>query len=163
MFHFEVYGDSQKTGGVRISTPISEIRASSEPGNYNFGFLITSAKFIKKLPFEVKVGNLSAGGSLSRLNSPELSNGTSPFSNGIISVSGLTANLPGYTSFSKTESTFLQLKVNQLTKHPFSLCVNLWLAPENPGPVFSALICDKYFALSSSTEEISTVLSAPFT
>lgn len=144
VFHFEVYGDSQKTGGARISLPVAEIRASSEPDKYNFGFLLTSAKFMKKLPVEIKFGNLSAGGSLSRLNSPELSNGTSPFSNGISSVTGISASLPGYTSFSKPESTFLQLKANQLVKHPFSFCANVWISPENSSPVFSVQLCDKF-------------------
>lgn len=144
-FKIELYGDSQKTGGLRLSVPLIDLRTAIQPDKYNFGIQISTAKFIKKLPVEVKFGNLSASGSLSRLNSPELSSSTSPFSNGIISTTGLTASLPGYTVFSKSASTFLQIKTNQLTTHPFTMYLNLWFSPENPDPVFSAMIYDKFF------------------
>ena len=58
----------------------------------------------------------------------------------------LSANLPGYTSFSKPESSFVQISMNQLTKRPFSLSFNLWASPDNQSPVFSTMISDKFFS-----------------
>ena len=144
-FKLELYADGQKTGGVKLSLPAGEMRTSTQNDKFNFGLLFSTAKLFKKVSIDIKYGNLSAGGSLSKLNSPELSSGSSPFSNGLISVSALTANLPGYQSFSKPESTFLQIKTNQLTRHPFSMNLNLWLSPENSSPVFSAILSDKFF------------------
>ena len=103
-FHFDFYADysaAQQTGSIRLTTPFAELRSANRPEKFNLGLLFSSVSLYKKLPVEIKAGNLSASGSLSRLNSPELSNGTSPFSNGIISVSGLSASLPSYSTFSK--------------------------------------------------------------
>lgn len=143
---FELYGDSQKNGGVKLKTPLMEVRTANQPEKENFGICLTGKNYFKKLPFELKYGNLSVAGSLSRLNSPELSNGTSPFSDGCLSVTGLSASLPAYTSFSNPQSSFLQLSINQLTKSPLSLSLGLWASPENDSPVFSTLISDKFFS-----------------
>ena len=145
-FQLELYGDSQKTVGARLKTPLMEFRTSNQPDKFNSGILLSSRSFSKEFPIELKYGNLSLAGSLSRLNSPELSNSSSPFSDGIPSVSGLSASLPGYTSFSKPQSSFLQLSLNQLTKSPLSLSLGLWASPENDSPVFSTLISDKFFS-----------------
>ena len=120
-FHFDFYADysaAQQTGSIRLTTPFAELRSANRPEKFNLGFLFSSVSLYKKLPVEIKAGNLSASGSLSRLNSPELSNGTSPFYNGIISVSGLSASLPSYSTFSKPAGVFFQIKMNQLVKHP---------------------------------------------
>ena len=147
--HVDLYTDfspAPQTGGVRITTPFVELRTSTRPEKYNWGFLFSSSALYKKLPLEIKAGNLSASGSLSKLNSPELSNGTSPFSSGIISVTGLSASLPSYSSFSKPESVFFQIKMNQFIKHPFLLSVSLLTSPDYSSPIFSALISDKYLS-----------------
>ncbi len=148
-FHFDFYADysaAQQTGSIRLTTPFLELRSSNRPEKFNLGFLFSSASLYKKLPVEIKAGNLSASGSLSRLNSPELSNGTSPFSNGIISVSGISASLPSYSTFSKPAGVFFQIKMNQLVKHPCLLSVNLLTSPEFSSPIFSTLISDKYLS-----------------
>ena len=41
-YHLELYGDSQKTGGTRFSTPVTEFRVTSRPEKMNFGLLFTS-------------------------------------------------------------------------------------------------------------------------
>ncbi len=148
-FHFDFYADysaAQQTGSIRLTTPFLELRSSNRPEKFNLGFLFSSASLYKKLPVEIKAGNLSASGSLSRLNSPELSNGTSPFSNGIISVSGISASLPSYSTFSKPAGVFFQIKMNQLVKHPCLLSVNLLTSPDFSSPIFSTLISDKYLS-----------------
>lgn len=148
-FHFDFYADysaAQQTGSIRLTTPFAELRSANRPEKFNLGFLFSSASLYKKLPVEIKAGNLSASGSLSRLNSPELSNGTSPFSNGIISVSGISASLPSYSTFSKPAGVFFQIKMNQLVKHPCLLSVNLLTSPEFSSPIFSTLISDKYLS-----------------
>ena len=148
-FHFDFYADysaAQQTGSIRLTTPFAELRSANRPEKFNLGLLFSSVSLYKKLPVEIKAGNLSASGSLSRLNSPELSNGTSPFSNGIISVSGLSASLPSYSTFSKPAGVFFQIKMNQLVKHPCLLSVNLLTSPEFSSPIFSTLISDKYLS-----------------
>lgn len=155
-YHLELYGDSQKTGGTRFSTPVTEFRVASRPEKINFGLLFTSENLFKKLPIEFKYGNLSFAGSLSKLNSPELSNGTSPFSSSSLSASCVTANLPGYSSFSKAESAFMQMKLNHLARLPFLLTMNMAVNPETSSPLFSTLISKKFFSNQLS-------LSASFT
>ena len=148
-FHFDFYADysaAQQTGSIRLTTPFAELRSANRPEKFNLGFLFSSASLYKKLPVEIKAGNLSASGSLSRLNSPELSNGSSPFSSGISSVTGLSASLPSYSSFSKPAGVFFQIKMNQLVKHPCLLSVNLLTSPEFSSPIFSTLISDKYLS-----------------
>ena len=144
-FALELYADTQKTAGLKVDTPLAQFRTAGRPDKFNAGFSLSSKALYKKLPVEVKIGNLSASGSLSKLNSPELSSGSSPFSSGISPVNALSANLPGYTSFSKPESSFVQLSMNQFCAKEQALTVNLWASPENDSPVFSALISDKFF------------------
>ena len=148
-FHFDFYADysaAQQNGSIRLTTPFAELRSANRPEKFNLGLLFSSVSLYKKLPVEIKAGNLSASGSLSRLNSPELSNGTSPFSNGIISVSGISASLPSYSTFSKPAGVFFQIKMNQLVKHPCLLSINLLTSPEFSSPIFSTLISDKYLS-----------------
>lgn len=148
-FHFDFYADysaAQQTGSIRLTTPFAELRSANRPEKFNLGLLFSSVSLYKKLPLEIKAGNLSATGSLSKLNSPELSNGSSPFSNGISSVTGLSASLPSYSSFSKPAGVFFQIKMNQLVKHPCLLSVNLLTSPEFSSPIFSTLISDKYLS-----------------
>ena len=142
----ELYNDNQKNSGAKINMPLMEFRISGREEKFNYGFHFSSQRLYKKLPVEIKIGNLSCGGSLSRLGSPELSSSSSPFSNGLIYTSGLTATLPGYTSFSKQESAFFQIKMNQLTKSPLSITLNAWTSPQAPETVFSTIITDKFFA-----------------
>ncbi len=144
--NLELYADSQKTFGGRYTTPVSEIRFSKREEKQNFGVLLTTNAICKPLPIEIKLGNISCSGSLSRLNNPELSSGTSPFSTGVITTTGLSASLPGFTSFSKEESSFLQIDFSRLTKRPLSFKINLWCSQENSSPVYSAIISDKLFS-----------------
>lgn len=146
--HLELYGDSQKTLGARLQNDLAEVRAAGRPEEEkeNFGLLFSTEKLCRQFPVEVKYGNLSFSGSLSKLNSPELSNPTSPFSSSILSAGCLSANLPGYSSFSKAESTFLQVKLHHLKKSPLAITVNLALQPESSTSIFSTIITDKFFS-----------------
>ena len=147
----EFYCDDKDTCGTRLISPAAEVRYSERQETekfhkHNLGIYFSTKSFDKNFPAEIKFGNLSASGSLSRLNSPELSIGSSPLSSGQISTTGLTVSLPGYSSFSKPESSFFQLKLKPAKKKSLSLCVNSWFTPDNPEPVFSALISDKFFS-----------------
>ena len=136
----ELYGDSQQNAGSRIISPFTELRLSSKPGKSSYGVLLNTEKLINNFPLVIKYGNLSYSGSLSRLNSPELSKGSSPFSLPMLSTSGLSANLPGYTSYSNPESAFVQLKMKGLFKSSLSLTMNMAVSPENSQPFFSVLL-----------------------
>lgn len=153
--HFELYSDfsdltatnnSQMTGGLKITSPLCEFKSANRQDKSNLGLLFSTESFIKKMPFELKYGNLSCGGSLSRMNSPELSNSTSPFSTGILTNTALTANLPGYSSFSKEESIFFQMKMKQFSSSPFQLLINTWISPENSSPILSAFVSDRFLS-----------------
>ena len=134
------------TGGIKIRTPLAEIRTANQVGKNNLGVLVSTGSIFKKLPVEFRYGNLSGSGSLSKLNSPELSNGSSPFSGSIMNPGVVTANLPGYTSFSKPESFFFQVKLKQPFNKPFSLSANIWVSPENSSPVFSTMLSNSFFS-----------------
>ncbi len=140
----------QMTGGIKIKTPILDVKTANCPGKYNFGLMLKSPPLMKSFPFELLYGNLSAGGPLSKLNSPELSRGSSPFNNSIISATALTASLPGYTSFSKEESSFCQLKLKPPVKNPLLFTFGLWLSPENQSPLYSFFISQSLFNRSFS-------------
>ena len=145
-FNIELYADSQKTGGVRLVMPVTEFRIANRPDKLNYGLGFSTASIFKKLPVEIKFGNLSFAGSLSKLNFPELSNGTSPFSSSVLSTGCLTASLPGYSSFSKPESSFFQMKVDHLTKAPLTFTMNAAVQPDYSYPVFSTMLTDKLFS-----------------
>lgn len=154
-FHLELFCDfsditnaqaSQNTGGLKFTSPLLEIKSAARNGKHNYGFCFSTGRFIKQFPVELKYGNLSGGGSLARLNSPELSNGTSPFSGSQISPGALSASLPGYSSFSKPESIFFQLKLKQFASNPFYFCLNTWISPDYSSPLVSALLSDKFFS-----------------
>ena len=150
-FHIELYGETQNkekylTLGTKISSPFTEFHFSAREEKRNFGILLTTKNLSKQIPVELKYGNLSFAGSLSRLNSPELSKGISPFTSSILSTNCVSALLPGYSSFTKPESTFFQIKLQNLNKSPFSLTVNMSASPDNSYPFFSSLISNRFFS-----------------
>ena len=139
-FHTEFYGDSQGTLGSKVSVPFGEFRTATNQDDTNFGFSFYTKKLFPPLPITVKTGNLSGGGSLSKLANPTLANSSSPFSTGISPVSALTASLPSFTNFSKAQSSFTQLELPITLKNgiKFQNLINIWLTPDAPSPVYSA-------------------------
>ena len=139
-------GKTEETAAVKLSSPMGEVRTSNRPGKYNFGILMSSEAFMKNFPIEIEFGNLQAGGGLTRLNSPELSAGSSPFYSGLITAAPLTVSLPGYSSFSKPQSSFCQVTFKDPRKKLTSLLFNLWISPDNENPVFSTMLSNKLFS-----------------
>lgn len=143
--HFEFYFDDEKTGGMRFTTPFSDLRFTTRPHKQNFGAAVFTSNIFPRLPLTVKTGNLSASGALSILNSPELSSSSSPFTTSVTSTQVLIASLPGYTSFSKPVSTFFEFSISnkksarQKTSapFPFPLKINTWLTDQASSPVTS--------------------------
>ena len=138
--HFEFYFDDDDTGGMRLTTPFSDLRLTTRPNKQNFGAAVFTSNILPRLPLTVKTGNLSAGGALSILNSPELNSGSSPFTTSVTSPQVLTASLPGYTSFSKPVSTFLEFSIPQnksASPHSFPLKLNTWFTQQASLPVTS--------------------------
>lgn len=134
--------DSNFSVGTKISTPVFQAKFSFQDQKYNFGFAAFNDSICKQFPFSLKVGMISAGGSLSKLNNPTISAGTSPFSTGITETSGLNASLPGITSFSKPVSTFFQVGfINK--KNPFTCNLSCFYSPEEKVSVFSEYISYK--------------------
>lgn len=141
----ELYFDDEKTASVRVITPVSELRLASRPGKSNFGAAVTTAKLFPRLPLTFRVGNLGAGGSLSVLNSPELSSGSTPFTQTLTVPAALTATLPGSASYSKPVSAFFEARLTQSARvhnsHPAlpAITCNLWLTPQTASPVGSLI------------------------
>lgn len=140
-FHLNFYADSDKTISSRLSLPYFEVRFNSRLPKESFGVSFSTKKF-SIVPLTMKIGNLSEGASISALKNPILSAGSSPFSSGITSVSGISANLPGYTSFSKPAGLFVQAELPVL---PFSVIVNCFSTEDLSAPVFSFLTSYSFF------------------
>ena len=134
----ETYFDDDKTGGIRITTQVSDLRLTTRPDKQNFGAAVFTSNVLPSLPLTVKAGNLSAGGALSTLNSPELSAGASPFTASVTSASSLTAALPDYSNFSKPVSAFLEASIPQKQSPlPFALKLNTLFSPASTSPISS--------------------------
>ena len=74
----------------KLTLPFVELKGSvdwadskTEQNRYNYGLAFNTQKLFKSFEAAVLTGNLSASGSLSRLNNPLLSVSSSPFSSGI--------------------------------------------------------------------------------
>lgn len=135
----ELYADSKKTGGLKLSIPFADFRTAFGEEKFNLGLMLSSNCLTRKFPVEIKVGNLSGSGSLSKLNSPELNKGTSPFSNSLLYTNAINVNLPSYSSFSKPDSVFVQIKMQNHLKNHLNLTINTWFSPDYSSPVFSVL------------------------
>ncbi len=142
--HFEFYFDDDKTAATRVTTPLSELRLANRPGQQNIGAAVSTAKLFPRLPLTVKTGNLTAGGPLSILNSPELSSGNSPFTQSLAAPAPLAVSLPGKTSFSKPVSAFFEISFLPKASLP-DLTANLWITPQAPYPVNSLYISQSLF------------------
>ena len=136
--HFETYFDDEKTLGARFTTSFSDLRLTTRPNKQSAGAAVYAGTLFPRLPLTVKAGNLSAGGALSTLNSPELTAGTSPFTTSSPATSPLTATLPGYASFSKPVSAFAEASLSPSKKSPASTQLPLtcrlstWLPASGP-------------------------------
>lgn len=139
-FRVDFYADSEKTFASKITSPYLETRFSKREEKNNFGLAFSTQKILSDLSFTLKTGNLSGGGSLSRLNNPLLSVSSSPFTSGISEPSLCTASLPGYTSFSKTPSAFFLVKFPSIFKKTITAELSCFAAPEASSPVTSILI-----------------------
>ena len=162
-FHTELYTSVEKDEqllGTKVNLPFAEFRTAGSAFSaekINFGLSLSTKKLLPSPPFwpchlTVKAGNLSGGGALTKLGNPTLSASTSPFSTGLSSPTPLTASLPSYSSFSKPESTFVQLETSGHTK----ALANLWLTPDAPSPVVSSQLSTS-FAANRLTLNLSAV------
>ena len=140
-----LYGDSDKTLATKITSPYIEFRLSKREENTNLGLSFASKNMSPLFPFVIKAGNLSGSGSLSKLNNPAISNGTSPFSSGI-SYPGITkASLPGYSSFSNPTTVFFQLGIPNLLKKTSSLELSCFFPKNFASPLSSLLFSSSLF------------------
>ena len=131
------YANNAKTFATDLRLPLGQVKFSLTPENYNLGISAFSDKIAKSYPFCFKFGNLSAGGSLSKMNNPLLSTSTSPFSSGISSVNCITSSLPGYSSFSNPVSFFCQFSNSNKKSPLFQWKTNCFYSPEEENLAFS--------------------------
>lgn len=139
-FYLTFYGDNKKNFAVDAKTSFSQTRFSFCEDAFNFGISAFSYKFLPSFPFVLKAGNLTEGGSLSKLKSLALSGGNSPFSANFSSAGGIYSGLPGYTSFSKPASVFSEIGfANKNFKTLFlkDLKLDCFYSPEKENFAFS--------------------------
>lgn len=107
---FSLYADEKLTFATDLNFPFVQLKGAYRQNQnvYNFGASGFTEKFLPMFPCSVQVGNLSESGSLSKLKSPLLSGGNSPFSVDFASASSIYSSLPSSSSFSKPLSTFVQ-------------------------------------------------------
>lgn len=99
--------------GLKADFSFASIRTAidkkaSENLNYNWGISLFSQNYLKTFPMEIAVGNLSIGGSLSKLANPLLDTTVSGFSTAYSGPTTLGATLPLASSFTKPLSIFSQ-------------------------------------------------------
>ena len=93
---------------AKLSLPIVEARASIKNDLWNYGVAVTTQNLLPLFPVTFMAGNLSQGGSISRLNSPALSSSVSAFGGASVKAMGLQATMPAVKSFTKPQSYFVQ-------------------------------------------------------
>lgn len=101
----------------KISLPFVELKGAvdwadskTETNRYNYGLAFNTQKLFKNFEATVLTGNLSASGSISRLNSPELSQ-TVSWTSSSVKLQKLNASLPQYNVFSKPHSLYAMLSI----------------------------------------------------
>ena len=102
--------------GLKLTFPFLELRGAARckleklwPPDYNYGLMIDTEPFYKKVSVTAKAGNLLSGGSLSFLNSPSFSQEPSSFGlDTALGIDTLTATLPAKDNYTSPMSYFLQ-------------------------------------------------------
>lgn len=138
----EFYFDNDFTFATKIDIPILQIKTSFQEKNTNYGINIFSKNLIRTFPCSLKCGNLSVGGSFSKLNNLAINSISSGFSTGFLKAKKISASLPSFTSFSKPFSFFGEFGYQSKKKDFF---LNFYCLPKsktkllNPDFMFSFL------------------------
>lgn len=133
--------------------PFAKISTASNFEDYNFGFNLFSANYKKNFPCQLMIGNLSASGSYSKLNNPQISSNVSPFSNGNTSLQSITACLPGLSTYTKPLGYFAEAAYHNKKSVISDVKINGYYNSELLYPAASTLIKispSKNFALGTS-------------
>lgn len=120
--------------------PFLEIRSSQnlqDMEKWNWGGVLYTSRFWKNFPCQIKVGNLTAGGGISKLKDPSLSQSITPFSRARTDVSEITAALPGLSAFKKEISIFGEFAYTDKKKAFSSSKLNFFYNNDDIFPVFS--------------------------
>lgn len=104
----------------------------------NYGVSINLDTFFPKVPVEIKTGNLSFTGGISKLNSPSLTSTPTPFSSYTPATLYNKSSLPSYTSYSKEQSVFMQAGFTDRTKPLQKLLFSAVYAPYSTGTATTA-------------------------
>lgn len=114
----EFYSDSNFNSGIKGKSPVlngnfylnyEDLKnQKSEKLKTAFGCSLFTKSLIKEFPCSINFGNLTFGGSLSKINNPLISSFSSPFSFSAMTASGVSSSLPSYTSYTKPFSVFLE-------------------------------------------------------
>lgn len=109
-FDYAGIGSEKKEyiSSANLSIPLLDFKGSIDDNKTNYGINFHTEKLFPKIPVQIKAGNLSLSGSISKLNSPALSSSLSPFFTAAADTTFIKASLPSYNQFNKPQSYFFQ-------------------------------------------------------
>ena len=124
----------------KLLLPFLEVRSNqsfSENSSWNWGSVLYTSRLWKKFPCQIKTGNLTGGGGISKLKDPTLSQSITPFSKARTEVSEISASLPGLNTGKKPVSLFGEFCYSDKKKVFSSSKLNFFYNNEDIFPVFS--------------------------
>lgn len=110
--HYFSYEDNSFTTGLKAEFSMAKGTLSTNFENYNFGLSLFSEKYLKTIPIELSFGNISIGGLLSKFKNPMIDSASTGFDSCLSEITENNCTFPGYTSFSKPLSSFIELGYN---------------------------------------------------
>lgn len=137
--HYFAYKDKTFTTGGNLKFSFSEIKASTNFNNYNFGISLFSDNYLNHFPCTFKMGNLSIGGFISKLKNPVLDSACDGFSSCYSAPSLISAELPTFTLFTKPLSYFLEFAYTNEDKLFDNFGINCAYTPEANNLSFSVI------------------------
>ena len=116
--------------GLKADFGFAEGVFYTKEASLTYGLALYAKHFFPAINLTVKVGKLSASGSLSKLNSPALAASASAFSSSVSTASGLSVNLPSSSAVSKPLSIFCEYEYSWKKIPLQKIKVNAFVIPQ---------------------------------
>lgn len=129
------------SGGGKISIPNAAACFYKSENKINFAGNFCINNIIKNIQINVKLGNISYSGILSKLNNPALSDFISPLGNSSVNTSDITAVFPNLISFSNPVSYYGNINFNKKLKGTLSTSFSSYFVPDK---IFCLSLYGKY-------------------
>ena len=116
--------------GEKFSSDYFKFQSYQTNDAWNFGAFVSSAALFPNFALSLSLGNLTAGGTISRLNNPAFSSSLSPYSLPSCKATLPVISFAGSSSFTKPVSYFMEAKVFN-SKKTTLFKTNIFYDPEN--------------------------------